>query len=174
MNSAYILEKTYIITIVLNDYKVIHEAAVINRKNFSGRPTALSNEVTGGKNGVVSAKGALWKNQQRFVHVCLQQFGIRKPSFEGKTLKEVDCFINALKAECSRPTDFRERIHVSVANVILSIVCGKRHDYGNEQFQQLLQETDIFVNHVLKVSIMLSCAPFLRSSVHETFERYPY
>ena len=150
------------LNIVLNSYKVIHKAAVTNGNVFSGRPTILTNEATGGKKGMAMAEGLLWKNQRKFTHGRLQEFGFGKSSFETKFLKEVDCFIKVLKAEGGRPTDFRNYIHASVANVIFAIICGKRHEYDDVQFQQLLHDTEIIAYHVLKVSILLSCAPFLK------------
>ena len=150
------------LVIVLSGYNVIHKAAVVKGNVFSGRPAILANDATGGKNGIIMAEGLLWKNQRRFTHGRLQQFGFGKSSFEAKILKEVDCFINVLKEEGGRPIDFRKYIHASVANVIFSIVCGKRHDYDDEHFQQLLIDTEITVINVLKVSVLLSFAPFLK------------
>ena len=150
------------LTIVLNGYAVIHEAAVVNGKLFSDRPKALSDESMGGKKGISIADGLLWKNQRKFTNGSLKHFGFGKSSFEEQILKEVDCFINVLKTGCGRPTDLRKYIHASVANVTFSIVCGKRHDYDDEEFQQLVREAEIFSKEFLKVSVMLSCAPFLK------------
>ena len=149
------------LTIVLNGYDLIHEAAVVNRNLYSGRPAVLLNEVTG-KKGIGLADGQVGKKLRKFTHGCLKHFGFGKLSFEANILKEVDCFINVLKAEGGGSIDFRKYLQASVANVTFSIVCGKRHSYDDEKFQQLLHETEIVVNQTLKVSVMLSCAPFLK------------
>ena len=150
------------LNIVLNGYKAIHEAAVVNGNVFSGRPTILANDVTGGKKWIILSDGLLWRNQRKFTHGRLQEFGFGKSSFESKILNEVECFINVLKKQDGQPTDFRKYIHASVANVIFSIVCGKRHDYDDEHFQQFLTDTEIAANQLLKVSVLFSCAPFLK------------
>lgn len=159
---SFYLGKDLNTCIVLNGYKVIHEAAVIKGNVFSGRPSILVNDAMGGKKGIVLTEGLLWKNQRKFTHGRLQQFGFGKSSFETKILKEVYCFIDVLKATGGRPTDIRKYIHASVANVIFSILCGKRYDYDDEQFQQLLHENEIAANQVFKVSVLLSCAPLLK------------
>ena len=150
------------LTIVLNSYKVIHEAAVVNGKVFAGRPSSLSNDATGGKNGIILSDGSLWSNQRRFLNECLQHFGFGKASFETKIFREVNCFISFLKVQKGRPIDVQKYIHTSVANVVISIVCGKRYDYDDELFQQLVLDSEIAANHVLKVSVLLKCAPFLK------------
>ena len=141
------------LTTVLNSYKVIHEAKVVNGKVFSGRPSSFSNDATGGKNGIVLSDESLWSNQRRFLNECLQHFGFGKTSFETNILKEVNSFIKNLKAQRGRPINFQKYIHTSVANVVTSIVCGKRYDFNDEQFQQLLRDTEIAANNVLKVSL---------------------
>ena len=150
------------LTIVLNGYTVIHEAAVVNANIFSGRSTALSDEAIGGKKGITMSDGLFWKNQRKFTHGSLKQFGFGKSSFEGQILKEVNCFINVLKTEGGRPTDFSKCIHAGIANVTFSIVCGKRHDYFDEQFQQFLHEIEISVSQFFKASVKLAFAPFLK------------
>ena len=47
------------LNIVLNGYQVIHEAAVKHGNVFSGRPSVLANEATGGKEGINMAEGNL-------------------------------------------------------------------------------------------------------------------
>ena len=64
--------------------------------------------------------------------------------------------------EVGQATDFHKYIQASVANVIFSIVCGKRHDYDDEHFQQLLTDTDENAKHFLKISVLLGTFPFLR------------
>ena len=151
------------LTIVLNGYETIHEAAVVKGNLFTGRPSVFENDDMGsGNNGITNSKGPLWKNQRQFTHRRLQEFGFGKSSFESKILKEVECFINLLKKKDGQATDFRKYIYASVANVIFSIVCGKRHDYDDEQFQQLLTDTEETIKHFLKISVLLGSFPFLR------------
>ena len=151
------------LNIVLNGYETIHEAAVVKGNLFTGRPSVLENDDIGcGNKGIVLSDGLLWKNQRQFTHRRLQEFGFGKSSFESKIWKEVECFINLLKKENGQATDFRKYIHASAANVIFSIVCGKRHDYDDEQFQQLLTDTEETAKQFLKISFLLGRFPFLR------------
>ena len=151
------------LNIVLNGYETIHEAAVVKGNLFTGRPSVLENDDIGcGNKGIGLSDGPLRKHQRKFTHRRLQEFGFGKSSFESKILNEVECFISLLKKVGGHPTDFHKYIHASVANVIFSIVCGKRHDYDDEQFQQLLIDTEENLNHFLKISVFLSRFPFLR------------
>ena len=93
----------------------------------------FANDINGGRKGVISTEGLLWKNQRTFTHGRLQELGFGKSASESKILLEVECFINVLMEQDGRPFDFRKYIHAIVANVIFSIVCGKRHEYDDEQ-----------------------------------------
>lgn len=148
--------------IVINGYTLIHRAAVINGELFTGRPEMLMNEFTGGRKGVILTDGPFWKRQRKFTHRSLQEFGFGKSLFENKILQEVECFISFLKDQDGRPIDIRKTIHASVANVVFSIVSGKRHDYGHKGFQKLLKDSELAANQILKVSMLLRCAPFLK------------
>ena len=150
------------LNIVLNGHKVLNEAAVTNGNVFSGRPSVLANDATGGKQGINMAEGNLWRSQRQFTHARLREFGFGKASFEIKVLKEVECFINVLKEKDGRPTDIKKYIHACVANVISSIVCGQRHGFDDIQFQQHINDFETITKHVLKVSVWLSIAPFLK------------
>ena len=72
------------LTIMLNSYKVIYQAAVTNWDVFSGRPNVLANDATGRKKGVIMVEGLLWKNRRKFLLGRLQEFGFGKSSFETK------------------------------------------------------------------------------------------
>lgn len=150
------------LTIVINGYTLIQKAAVTKGGVFSGRPEVLLNDVTGGRVGVIFSEGELWKRQRKFTHVNLQEFGFGKTSFEGKILEEVKCFIEVLHDNGDQPLDLKDLIHASVANIIFAIVFGKRHDYDDDEFLGLLHDTELIAKQVLNVSVLLSCAPFLR------------
>ena len=149
------------LTIVINSYKLLHEAAVRKGDVFSGRPSFFANDLCGGKRGITLTDGPFWKNQRKFTHASLQEFGFGKSTFEGRILQEVECFIDVLMEQDGRPFDFGKYIHASVANVIYSIVCGKRHEYDDEQLQKLLLDLEIMITQGQKVRVLLSCAPFL-------------
>ena len=150
------------LTIVLNGYEVIHEAAVVNGHVFSYRPSNIIIDETGGKMGIIRADGLLWKNQRKFTLGHLHHLGFGKSSFETQIWKEIECMFKVLKAYGGQPCDFRKYIHASTANVVFSIVCGRRYDYDDETFQKLLRDIEIAASQGLKAKILLSCFPFLK------------
>lgn len=150
------------LNIVINGYSLIQRAAVTKGGVFSGRPEILLNDATGGRSGVIFTEGDLWKRQRKFTHANLQEFGFGKTSFEDKILEEVKCFIEVLHDNGDQPLDLKDLIHASVANIIFAIVIGKRHDYDDAEYKRLLHDSELAAKQVFNVSVLLSCAPFLR------------
>nr|CAD7586451.1 unnamed protein product [Timema genevievae] len=60
--------------VVLSDYKTIREA--FRREEFTGRPHTEFSSILGGY-GIINSDGKLWKDQRKFLHERLRQFGIK-------------------------------------------------------------------------------------------------
>ena len=152
------------LTIVINGYDCIQKAAVKRGDLFSGRPTIFRNKFIGNNkaDGIVFAQGDLWKRLRKYSHSWLQEFGFGKTAFEGKILEEVRCFTEVAKAKQNAAFNLRDSIHASVANIIFSIICGKRHELDDEDYLSLLEGIDIAAKIILPVGILLNAAPFLQ------------
>ena len=151
------------LTIVINSYKLIYGAGVTKGAIFSGRPQNFFSyaSIKGGR-GIIMSEGPFWHRQRRFIHERLNKLGFGKSSFESKILKEVTSFIDVLRNTNGQPFDVKETIHASMANIIFSLVCGRRHDYKDPVFQKILKSMDDNLTIFLQVSMLNTCFPFLK------------
>ena len=108
------------------------------------------------------SEGPFWQRQRRFIHEQLNKLGFGKSSFESKILKEVTSFIAVLRDTNGQPFDMKETIHASMANIIFSLVCGRRHDYKDPVFQKILKSMDHNLTIFLQLSMLNTCFPFLK------------
>ena len=150
------------LTIVINGYDKIQQAAVKNGDLFSGRPRNLFSTIAANGKGILFSEGQFWKRQRKFTNSCLQEFGFGKTSLEDKILTEAECFIDVLKAKEGKPFDMKEVIVASIANIVFAIVSGKRYEYDDEFYQHFLHVAEMAAQKVLKISVLLSCAPILQ------------
>ena len=150
------------LTVVINGYDLIHKAAVKNGNVFSDRPSDLLNNFIAKGKGVIMSKGRFWKEQRKFTHTSLQEFGFGKTSIEEQIIKEVECFVKVLKEQDGKPYDFKECIHASVFNVLCSMLIAKRFEYDDKVYQHMLHMLDENMKIAMPVSVALSCLPFLQ------------
>ena len=150
--------------IVINGYELIHKAAVLRGHLFSARPqnymTNVASPSAKGK-GIIFSSGSFWKRQRRFVYSHLQNFGFGKSSFEDKIMREVNAYISVLNDTAGKPHDISIITQVSVANVVFSIVCGKRSEYDDPEFLTIMKNTDESAKRLLRLSVVMNCFPFL-------------
>ena len=150
------------LTVVINGYDLIQKAAVKNGDLFSGRPKNLFSTIAAKGKGIIFSEGHFWKRQRKFTNTCLQEFGFGKTSLEDKILKEVEYFVSVLEAQEGKSFNMKEAIQASIANIIFAIVSGKRFEYEDEFYKNFLHVAELAAQKVLKISVLLSCAPFLQ------------
>ncbi|KAL2306970.1 hypothetical protein Nmel_004919 [Mimus melanotis] len=109
--------------VVISGYETVKEALVNQADAFSERPKIpLFEDLTNG-NGVIFARGENWKVMRRFALTTLRDFGMGKKAIEDRIVE--DKIINA-----------------AVANIIVSILLGKRFDYKDSRFIRLVNLTN--------------------------------
>ena len=151
------------LTIVINSYKLIHHAGVQKGAFFTGRPKNFFSFVSGeGGQGLVMAEGPLWQRQSKFIYDQLHAFGFGKSSFESKILPELAGFIDYLREQNGKPFHMKETINISMANIVFSLVCGRRHDYNDQVFMKILKTMNEETQEFLRVSLLNTCFPFLK------------
>ena len=104
------------LTIVINGYDLIHKALVNKANIFSDRPKNLLNNILGDKftgQGIVMSKGPRWKEQRRFTHARLKELGFGKTTFETAILKEVNYFVDILKAHKGMSSDITAKTQMA-------------------------------------------------------------
>lgn len=137
------------LTVVLSDYKLIREA--FRREEFTGRPhTPLMHTLDG--LGIVNSEGRLWKNQRRFLHDKLRDFGMTyigsgKKAMETRIKYEVFELITNLRRAEGAPIDASPLLALGVSNVICGITMSVRFSNGDARLERL--------NHLIEEGMRL-------------------
>ncbi|CAG9783638.1 unnamed protein product [Diatraea saccharalis] len=127
------------LTVVLSDYKLIREA--FRREEFTGRPnTPLMHTLDG--LGIINSDGRLWKNQRRFLHEKLRDFGMTymgngKRIMETRIKSEVYDLIQNIRYTNGLAIDPNPVLALSVSNVICGITMSLRFSHGDARFERL-------------------------------------
>ncbi|EDW82806.1 uncharacterized protein Dwil_GK24949 [Drosophila willistoni] len=126
------------LTVVMSDYKMIREC--FRREEFTGRPDTPFMQTLNGY-GIINSTGKLWKDQRRFLHDKLRQFGMTymgngKQQMQKRIMTEVHEFIGHLHASDGQPIDMSPVISVAVSNVICSLMMSTRFSIDDPKFRR--------------------------------------
>ncbi|XP_076824768.1 cytochrome P450 2J6-like [Clavelina lepadiformis] len=152
--------------VILNDFQSLNQAFVKQHEAFSGRPPLPIFDQIGETVGIAFADyGPYWKTQRQFSVSVLRSLSVGDKCFEKRILEEVDSLIEAIRFENGKEFDITPTLKTATANIISSIVLGKRFDYDDDKFKQMLNRSfKYFSNNIegLMVRIMMF-APKLMS-----------
>ncbi|KAM5297667.1 cytochrome P450 2B11-like isoform 1-T1 [Glossophaga mutica] len=124
--------------VILCGTEAIREALVDQAEAFSGRgKVAIVDQVFQGY-GVSFANGERWKVLRRFSLATMRDFGMGKQSVENRIQEEARCLVEELRKSQGALQDPTIIFHSITANIICSIILGKRFDYGDPEFVKLL------------------------------------
>uniref|UniRef100_A0A8C5VGX1 Cytochrome P450 2J2 n=1 Tax=Microcebus murinus TaxID=30608 RepID=A0A8C5VGX1_MICMU len=129
-------------TVVVTGLPLIKEALVHMDQHFVNRPVSPVRERIIKGNGLIMSNGQAWKEQRRFALTALRNFGLGKKSLEERIQEEARHLTEAIKEENGQPFDPHFKINNAVSNIICSITFGKRFEYQDAQFQELLRLLD--------------------------------
>ncbi|XP_060084088.1 cytochrome P450 2C3-like [Ylistrum balloti] len=147
--------------VVVSGYDTLRELFVKRGDVTSDRPDLFSfREITKGE-GLVSRSGPEWKIHRTFAIGGLRDFGFGKKSLEGKIMEEVEVFLNVLEEKKGQPLHPESCIQTSVANIICSIIFGKRFEHGDPVFIELVDTVNENMSLVASAGL-LNLLPFLR------------
>jgi cytochrome P450 len=108
-------------------------------QKFSNISKVISDIYIHGLHGIVVTEGKEWQEQRRFCFKTLKNFGFGKSSMESIMHEEVINFSEQLRSESKNgPVDLANRFNVMVINVLWRIIGGKRFDYKDEKFAELV------------------------------------
>ncbi|XP_078604852.1 cytochrome P450 2U1-like [Branchiostoma floridae x Branchiostoma japonicum] len=152
--------------VVLNGYRAIKEALVDYKDAFSSRPNVyVLNLVSGfGKEIAISKFNQAYLEKRKFAYSALRQLGVRigPGSMEENIRDEARQLCLKLSEQGdAQPRDITDNLTVSVANIICSMVFGKRYDYDDEKFLELSKIVNKLVASVGSSQLM-TVFPFLR------------
>ncbi|XP_010629820.2 cytochrome P450 2B4, partial [Fukomys damarensis] len=124
--------------VMLCGTETIREALVDQAEAFSGRGTIAVTEAVFKGYGVIMANGERWKALRRFSVATMRDFGMGKRSVEERIQDEAQWLVEELRKSQGGLVDTLFLFQSVTANIICSIVFGKRFDYKDRQFLRLL------------------------------------
>ncbi|NXP12408.1 CP2K6 protein, partial [Thinocorus orbignyianus] len=125
-------------TVILSGYDAVKEALVNQADAFAGRPKTPISEDTGKGKGVIFSDGENWKVMRRFTITTLRDFGMGKKAIEDRVVEEYKCLGDTIEARKGKPIELTLMMNAAVANIVISILLGKRYDYEDPTFKKLL------------------------------------
>ena len=92
--------------------------------------------------GVLLVNGSLWRSQRKFTLSTFRDFGIGKTRFQDNIAEEAHCLTEELFTRIDNPLDLKQLLTNAISNVICSVVFGKRYQYSDKDFHQLLDSLE--------------------------------
>uniref|UniRef100_A0A8C0KIN6 Cytochrome P450 2K6-like n=1 Tax=Canis lupus dingo TaxID=286419 RepID=A0A8C0KIN6_CANLU len=120
--------------VVLSGYETVKDALVNYGDQFGERSQVPIFERLFEGKGIVFSHGETWKTMRRFSLATLRNFGMGKRIIEDTIIEECQHLIWSFESHRGVKTV----MNASVANVIVSVLLGKRFDYQDTQFLRLL------------------------------------
>ncbi|XP_076801221.1 cytochrome P450 2C20-like isoform X1 [Clavelina lepadiformis] len=170
--------------LVLNSFKVIHEAFNGHSHDFSGRvKSKLTEKLKDGDNGLLSANdGRKLRCQRRFALRTLKDFGMGKQNMKHHIIDEAGFLCDAIEATAARKNfggiDLNLLVGVMSCNVVSRLLFGKRFEDDNPILQQIVSDIRnrtlrqekilfamLFFDEVLRL-------PFLKGKIEKSVKRF--
>ncbi|XP_068115658.1 cytochrome P450 2J6-like isoform X2 [Hyperolius riggenbachi] len=125
--------------VVIRGLKDIKEVLVNRGVEFADRPQNRIAEAISGTKGLVAAcYGQEWKEHRRFTLSTLRNFGLGKKSMEERIREESSYLLQEFRKNEDSPFDPHFTIDNAVSNIICFIVFGRRYDYDDSSFRNIL------------------------------------
>uniref|UniRef100_F6WLL2 Uncharacterized XB5952314 n=1 Tax=Xenopus tropicalis TaxID=8364 RepID=F6WLL2_XENTR len=124
--------------VVLCGYETVKDALVNHGEEFSERPEIPIFHVIAKGYGVIFSHGENWKVMRRFTLSTLRDFGMGKKSIEDKINEECDSLVEKLRSYGGKAFENSVTINAAVANIIVSLLLGRRFDYEDPTFLRLM------------------------------------
>ncbi|XP_060086973.1 cytochrome P450 2K6-like [Heteronotia binoei] len=141
--------------VVLTGYKTVKEALVNQADAFADRPiTPLFEDFDHGC-GVILSNGENWKVMRRFAISTLRDYGMGKKTIEDKIIEECHFLIQKFESFEGKPFETTTIMNSATANIIVTILLGKRYEYEDPTFMRLLNLYDENARLLGSPSVML-------------------
>ncbi|XP_015685097.1 cytochrome P450 2K6, partial [Protobothrops mucrosquamatus] len=125
--------------VVLTGYEMVKEALVNQGDAFAERASVPFFEDVAKGFGLVFAHGENWKVMRRFTLSTLREHGMGRKTIEDKITEECSVLTKTIEAYEGKPFDITTILTAAVSNIIISILLGKRYEYEDAKFLQLLK-----------------------------------
>ncbi|CAK8679297.1 unnamed protein product [Clavelina lepadiformis] len=141
--------------IILNDLKSIKQAFVVKRGVFSGRPKMPFFDQIREKEGILLADyGGLWRKQRKFALTTIMACSDGRQNLEETILVEASHLVEVMRLANGKPFPITVYMRKATANVICSVLLGKRFDYDDVKHQQLLERIFQYFTDPVKSSLV--------------------
>ncbi|XP_078698409.1 cytochrome P450 2D6-like [Branchiostoma floridae x Branchiostoma belcheri] len=167
--------------VVLNGYAAVKDALVDRSELFASRPANCLFDVLsgGGKDLGLARWGPEFKQRKRFAGAVLRNLGMKvgTGSIEETIREEAGCLRNMIAEYNENPSDITHDVTVSVANVIASMLMGKRYDYSDETFRELSEAvvkvlTELVAGQIIGVFPLLRFVPVVNRAKINVSEEF--
>ncbi|XP_067312552.1 cytochrome P450 2K8 isoform X2 [Pseudorasbora parva] len=154
--------------VVLAGHKTVKQALVNQAEEFGERDiTPIFHDVNQGF-GIIFANGDSWKEMRRFAISTLRDFGMGKKLSEEKIIDETRYLREVLEKFQGNPFDTTDPMNYAVSNIISAIVYGKRFEYDDPQFQDMVKRSNQIIHMAGSVMIQVynifpALGPWIRS-----------
>ena len=112
---------------------------------------------------ILSPYDAAFRNKHQLCLSIMKRFGFGRRVMETRIMTEVEEMIDKLREKQGRPFDVTQLTTSCVANVIMTMLFGRRFDHADEGFQQLISDTQYLTSNF---SVALHLFPALRFLPH--------
>ncbi|KAL8213186.1 UNVERIFIED_CONTAM: hypothetical protein K2H54_061182, partial [Gekko kuhli] len=124
--------------VVLTGYETVKEALVNQAEDFAERPSLQVLEEIVKGHGILLAHGENWRVMRRFTLTTLRDYGMGKKTIEDRIVEECGFLIKRLESYEGEPFENTAVINAATANIIASILFGKRFEYEDPMLLRLL------------------------------------
>ncbi|ESP04755.1 hypothetical protein LOTGIDRAFT_229889 [Lottia gigantea] len=128
------------LVVVFNGYKTIKDACINNADVTSHRPDIVTFKVIARQKGLFASSGDDSKEQRKAVTEVFRLIG--KANLEEKIQGEIECFTEHIRKFDGKNINIITLVQASIANVIGSVVFGKRFEYDDELFKNFLYKME--------------------------------
>ncbi|XP_062308202.1 cytochrome P450 2J4-like [Osmerus eperlanus] len=128
--------------VLLSGLKGFREAFVEQAEAFTDRPSYPLNDRLSKGLGLVSSSGHMWRQQRRFALSTLKYFGVGKKTLEDSILQESQLLCDAYLAKRGLPFNPHHVTNNAVANIICTLVFGRRFEYNDQYFHHMMKCAD--------------------------------
>ncbi|KAK6320593.1 hypothetical protein J4Q44_G00097000 [Coregonus suidteri] len=120
--------------VLLSGLRGFKEAFVEQADTFTDRPSYPLNDRMSRGLGLISSNGHMWRQQRHFALSTLKYFGVGKKTLETAILQE-----SHFLAERGLPFNPEVVTNNAVANIMCTLVFGRRFEYNDHHFHHMLK-----------------------------------
>lgn len=142
------------LVVVIGSYDLLKETLVKKAEYFSERHHGGVLPPLNIPEGVVGSSGENWKENRTVTLNLLRSFGMGKNEMAENIIEEVSAYLEEVSKMSGKPLDPKDLTSRSVSNVICRFLIGKRYEYDDAEYANLLVLLDDFVNLAISSGLL--------------------